>query len=41
MALFAFQKCITTMRMLAYGVIVDALNKYCYMGETQQWKTLK
>lgn len=39
MGLFALQKCIATMRLIAYGVIVDALNKYCCMGETQQWKT--
>jgi hypothetical protein len=39
MALFALQKWIATMRRLAYGVIVDALNEYCFMGETQQWKT--
>jgi hypothetical protein len=39
MALFALQKCVAIMRMLAYGVIVDALNEYCFMGETQQWKT--
>jgi hypothetical protein len=38
MALFALQKCITTMRMLAYGVMVDALNKCCCMGKQNNRK---
>jgi hypothetical protein len=38
---FPFQKCTITIRMLAYGLVANALDEYCKLGESIIIKSLK
>jgi hypothetical protein len=34
-------KCITTIRMLAFGIVIDAMDEYVCMGKSTTMKNLK
>jgi hypothetical protein len=41
LGLLPFQKCTIAIRMLAYGLVINALDEYCKLGESIMIKSLK
>jgi hypothetical protein len=41
LGLFTIQKCILTLKMLAYGIVGDITNEYCHLVENTMIECLK
>jgi hypothetical protein len=41
LGLSSLQKCTVALRMLAYGVVADAIDEYCKMGESTAIEAMK